>query len=126
MFIYDFSSNFSFNFFFYICAFVALLLSALAGFDLDVSELFELLSNSIKYDMVLQGKDGSMDSYDEWIFFEDNGISFSDDASNQGGTNNDVTSNEITLDVANSNIISDLGNRNNFNRYYEHVRDIRD
>ena len=93
---------------------------------MDVSELFELLSNSIKYDMVLQGKDGSMDSYDEWIFFEDNGISFSDDASNQGGTNNDVTSNEITLDVANSNIISDLGNRNNFNRYYEHVRDIRD
>ena len=93
---------------------------------MDVSELFELLSNSIKYDMVLQGKDGSMDSYDEWIFFEGNGISFSDDASNQGGTNNDVISNEITLDVANSNIISDLGNRNNFNRYYEHVRDIRD
>lgn len=77
MFIYDFSSNFFFFlliFFFYICAFVALLLSALAGFDLDVSELFELLSNSIKYDMVLQGKDGSMDSYDEWIFFEGNGI----------------------------------------------------
>jgi hypothetical protein len=93
---------------------------------LDVSELFELLSYSIKYNMVLQGKYGSMDSSDEWIFFEDNGISFSDDASNQGGTNNDVTSNEITLDVANSNIISDLGNRNNFNRYYEHVRDIRD
>jgi hypothetical protein len=80
---------------------------------LDVSELFELLSNSIKYDMVLQGKDGSMGSSDEWIFFEDNGISFSDDASNQGGTNNDVTSYEITPDVANSNIISDLGNRNN-------------